>query len=307
MEKTTLYPNHHLAGFSLVPSLHREQTPLSPTPSRWAEKFSSPRRPQTSSPRSTEKAKTSKPDFSLVEVKGGVLPRGSYLCGVEVGSFLLGNSPVTQEEWLRVRLWAQSIELTIRPNANWFKDLTYPAGASWYDAVVWCNAKSEMDGLQPVYRLPDPVYVLSGKEATHWENYDAFKRLATYPVLLNPKADGYRLPTEAEWEWAARGGCHSQGYTFSGSNNLDKVGWYRVNSGDRMHAPGEKSPNELGLYDMSGNISDWCWDLVANGFYHRVRGGFWGNDPELCAVFARRSSLTFSRGDDIGLRLARNL
>ena len=250
---------------------------------------------------------TIKPEFSLVEVQGGVLPRRSELAGVAVGSFLLGNYHVTQEEWQRVRLWAQSVGRTIRPNANYFNDPTYPVVVNWYDAVLWCNAKSELEGLQPVYRPSDPIYELATKNAFTWENDEEFNILASYPVTINPEADGYRLPTEAEREWAARGGRASHGYTFSGSNNLDEVGWHGDNSGDRMHAPGEKAPNELGLYDMSGNIFDWCWDLVADSTtYHRIRGGFWGNYEAFCTVSARCSSFTFNRCSDIGVRLARN-
>ena len=233
---------------------------------------------------------------------------GSALAGVEVSSFLLGNYSVTQEEWQHVRLWAERLDHTIRPDANYFKDPTYPVGVNWYDAILWCNAKSVMEGLRPFYRPSDPIYELATKDAVSWENSEEFNQLASYPVLLNPEANGYRLPTEAEREWAARGGRASQGYKFAGSNNVDEVAWYCSNSRQSMHPSGKKAPNELGLYDMSGNQFEWCWDLAEGSTtYHRIRGGSWCNFPAFCTVTARCSSFTFNRVDDIGVRLARNL
>ncbi len=128
----------------------------------------------------------------------------------------------------------------------------------------------------------------------------------------------YRLPTEAEWEFAARGGNKSLGYKYSGSNNIDVVAWFDGNSGSRSHAVKGADPNELGLYDMTGNVCEWCQDRF--GFYDfgsqtdptgpesgssRVhRGGSWLNFPQGCTVSIRNSSSPDGRSKDLGFRLA---
>jgi formylglycine-generating enzyme required for sulfatase activity len=114
---------------------------------------------------------------------------------------------------------------------------------TWYDAAAYCNWLSEKAGLTPCYRG-------SGKT-----------------IQCDFAANGYRLPTEAEWEYAARGGTESQGYLYAGSDNPDEVAWYAANSGGVMHPVGQKKPNELGLHDMSGNLYEWVWDWYAADYY----------------------------------------
>jgi len=122
----------------------------------------------------------------------------------------------------------------------------YPLfGVNWVGAVAICNLLSEMEGLEAVYNIAD-----FGK---------AFKCDFT--------KNGYRLPTEAEWEFAAGGGNKSKNYLYSGSNNPDEVAWYRDNSDLMLHPVGQKKPNELGIYDMSGNAGEICFDVYSSGYY----------------------------------------
>jgi len=115
----------------------------------------------------------------------------------------------------------------------------------------------------------------------------------------------YRLPTEAEWEFAARGGNKSEGYRYSGSDNLDEVAWFLDNSEGKLHPVGKKKPNELGIYDMSGNIREWCSDWhdyyldipqinptgPEKGRYHLTRGGYFNTNNHFCIVWARNAVL----------------
>ena len=127
----------------------------------------------------------------------------------------------------------------------------------------------------------------------------------------------FRLPTEAEWEYAARGGDRSQGYKYSGSNTIGNVAWYGDNSNSQTHNVKTRSPNELGIYDMSGNVWEWCQDWKGNynsgsqtnptgpssGSYRVYRGGSWFNGARLCRVSNRRDSNPDDRNGYLGLRL----
>ena len=148
-------------------------------------------------------------------------------------------------------------------------------------------------------------------ESVFWDDVQAFLK------KLNAKYPGknYRLPTEEEWEYAARGGTKSQGYQYAGSNTLGDVAWYDKNADSKTHPVGSKSPNELGLHDMSGNVWEWCQDSWkpypgcsgnAKGGDRVIRGGSWGSDPQYCRVASRDGDSPTDRGSDLGFRLARS-
>ena len=128
----------------------------------------------------------------------------------------------------------------------------------WYDAIEFCNALSEYLGYESVYTR------------------------AGNSVNQNVNANGFRLPTVEEWQYAAIGG---QNYRYAGSDNLDSVGWYNDNSGEKTHAVALKKPNGYGLYDMSGNVCEWCWDSFGYDSYYRyLCGGCWYDHEDDCKV-----------------------
>ncbi len=155
---------------------------------------------------------------------------------------------------------------------------------SWYEAVKFCNLLSASSGLEE-------CYTISG-----------------YDVTCDFDKNGYRLPTETEWEYAAKGGDKSKGFKYSGSDDIGEVAWYWDNFDKQTHPVKSKKPNELGLYDMSGNVCEWCWDLYsASGSYRVERGGGLNSGADDCSVSYRgyygAPSVT---GGNLGFRLARS-
>lgn len=157
---------------------------------------------------------------------------------VSVGSFLMQKTEVTQQLYFAV---------TGNNPSEFHGDKLPVTNISWYDALEFCNRLSVMQGLTPCYT----------KGMYDWE--------------WNKNANGYRLPTEDEWEFAA-----DDGHKYSGSDSIDSVAWFYGNSNGKAHEVATKSPNEKGVYDMSGNVYEWCWDPYSeSSSYRSTRGGSW--------------------------------
>jgi len=183
--------------------------------------------------------------------------------------------------------WGQSIPAT--PAFNW-RDLPVEV-VSWYDALVFANRLSMARGLPPAYELPNewPNPTSWSTNPATWGTVPTSSNARWNNVRKIPCSTGYRLPTEAQWEFAARGGNESRNYEFSSGNTLNEVAWHWGNSGSRTHPVGTRASNELGLYDMSGNVWEWVWDWLgtypsvaetdpagaSSGALRVLRGGSW--------------------------------
>lgn len=196
--------------------------------------------------------------------------RATRRWSVTVSSFMLARHPITIAQHAAMTGESASDDRPDVPRVE----------VSWLDAVALCNRVSALAELSPCYTIADDV--------VHWDT----------------RADGYRLPTEAEWEHACRAGTTTPRY-----GELDDIAWYVTNAGGRAQQVATKQPNAWGLHDMLGNVWEWCWDHLdpdVYGSYRVFRGGGWADDPWSCRASCRRGSHPTFRIDDLGLRLARN-
>ncbi|MEK8207204.1 SUMF1/EgtB/PvdO family nonheme iron enzyme [Paenibacillus sp. FSL L8-0696] len=247
---------------------------------------------------------------TYVLVKGGnFINTNSNYKSTTISNFYIGQYEVTQKEWVEI----------MGSNPSAFKDDNLPVEmVNWYDVIDYCNKRSIKEGLKPYYNIDK-----NKKDPNNKSNNDTLK----WTVTLNAGANGYRLPTEAEWEYAAGGGQLSKSYTYSGSNKADEVAWYWQNAGEKFlsgdwnwpiiennhnktKSIGGKKPNELGLYDMSGNVREWCWNWYGDidsksGSFRVVKGGGWIGGINNNEISFRGKFEANGMGPDQGFRVIR--
>lgn len=214
----------------------------------------------------------------MVEISAGTIElrddRIKKKWTTEIQPFLISRFPVTQDFYFEVT----------RESPSTFTGENLPVETlTWKDAVIFCNSLSTREGLEVYYIILDNIEEISS----------------------NFEADGFRLPTEAEWEYACKAGTNGIRYA-----ELDLIAWYKDNSGKAPHPVGQKEPNAWGLYDMLGNVWEWCSDIydeTVYGSYRIIRGGGWSDEERsVMATTRRRSHPLKFKIEDLGFRIAKN-
>ncbi|MHA3724642.1 formylglycine-generating enzyme family protein [Leucobacter sp. HY1910] len=212
----------------------------------------------------------------FTHVPGGVVTltdaRRKSERSVQLAAFAISHTVITEAEFVAGEVAASAGVLAASAGL--------PArGMSWFDVVSWCNVASARAGLESAYRIQG--------RAVHW----------------TPGANGFRLPTEAEWVWAARGGTAGPRY-----GALAEVGWCALDGVAGPQPVGLKLPNAFGVYDALGNVWEWCWDRLdpaRYGDYRVFKGGGWADPAWSCRVGVRRGNAPDARVEDVGLRVVR--
>ena len=273
-------------------------------------KSASKKLPASQRIKKNKKGKSGNPTFrDMIIVNGGKYTPSFFNEEREVFDIEVCKYPVTQDMWMEV----------MEENPSHFKGGRRPVECvSWWDALEYCNKLSEKYNLEPVYDL--------SKKDESILKINQLGGDAEYPNIADfRKTEGFRLPTELEWEWFARGGeiaiqDGTFNYKYSGSDNIDEVAWYSSNSGNQTHDVGTKKPNQLGLYDCSGNVWEWCYDTSSSGYIseetsyiydasqdnRRLKGSSWSNSSSY-VVGDRNYNGSTKRYEDYGFRLVRTI
>lgn len=243
------------------------------------------------------------PTPEMVFIQGETFNNGTS--SVTLSSYYISTYEITQLEYQNVMNY----------DPSYYNGETRPVeNVTWFNAIEYCNILSIQKGFTPCYN-----YSSYGTNPTNWpSNWDSNSNNHIY-IGCNWNANGFRLPTEMEWMFAARGGIYTHNYTYSGSNDSYSVAWHQANSGNSSHVVGTKAANELGTYDMSGNVWEWVWDIYgeyptgsqvnphgsSTGTQRVRRGGSWANTSATCAVSYRYYALPNGDDTDLGFRICR--
>ncbi len=222
---------------------------------------------------------------------GFVLAKGSTYKMVNIKDFFVKKVEVS---FLEYDLYCSNTSARESSDNGWGRGSNPAMNVSWLDAVMYCNWLSSEKGLEKCYSI-------SGSD-----------------VSCDFSKNGFRLPTEAEWEYAASGGNFSEEYIYSGSNKPEDAGWYSDTSNGHPHKTGALTANELGIYDMSGNVWEWCWDWFSNsadystngpvtGKYKVVRGGSWSYFKEDIIITSRGRLFPGDKNTNTGFRIVQNV